>query len=122
MTDHDIDVSPGLIFEELNNFNSDYFDSQLQIEANLEKKYIRMRKSDLLDVKVKFFELNNNLESAEDSEDEAPMRLRMRFIKKRGDLAEWYDLFNQMKDTVLEDILLAPEAHHAETLATAESD
>ena len=27
MTDHDIDVSPGLIFEELNNFNSDYFDS-----------------------------------------------------------------------------------------------
>lgn len=37
MTDHDIDVSPGLIFEELNNFNSDYFDSQLKIEANLEK-------------------------------------------------------------------------------------
>ena len=27
MTDHDIDVSPGLIFEELNNFNSDYFNS-----------------------------------------------------------------------------------------------
>ena len=27
MTDHDIDVTPGVIFEELNNFNSDYFDS-----------------------------------------------------------------------------------------------
>jgi len=43
----------------------------------------------------------------------------MRFIKKRGDLAEWYELFGQMKDTVLEDILLAPEAHH---LSTEDSD
>lgn len=51
-----------------------------------------------------------------------PSRLRMRFVKKRGDLSQWYDLFNQMKDTVLEDILLAPEAHHAENLATCESD
>jgi hypothetical protein len=58
MTDHDIDVSPGLIFEELNNFNSDYFDSKLKIEANIEKKYIRILMEDL-DVKVKFFELNN---------------------------------------------------------------
>ena len=80
-----------------------------------------MKKDDQLDIKVKFFELNNNLE-LEDDEDEAPTRLRMRFLKKRGDLSEWYDLFNQIKDTVLEDILLAPEAHHAESLATCESD
>ena len=58
MTDHDIDVSPGHIFEELNNFNSDYFDSKLKIEANMDKKYIRMTMEDL-DVKVKFFALDN---------------------------------------------------------------
>lgn len=120
MTDHDIDVTPGLIFEELNNFNSDYFDSKLKIEANLDKKYIRMQMENL-DVKVKFFELNNK-ESDDEDEEEISSRLRMRFVKKRGDLSAWYDLFNQMKDTVLEDLLLAPEAHHTESLATCESD
>lgn len=59
MTDHDIDVSPGLIFEELNNFNSDYFESKLKIESNMDKKYIRMSMEGL-DVKVKFFQLENN--------------------------------------------------------------
>lgn len=59
MTDHDIDVTPGLIFEELNNFNSDYFDSQLKIESNLDKKHIRMSMEGL-DVKVKFFQLESN--------------------------------------------------------------
>jgi len=54
MTDHDIDVSPGLIFEELNNFNCDYFDSQMKVEANLDKKFIRLS-MDKLDVKIKFF-------------------------------------------------------------------
>lgn len=54
MQDHDIDVSPGMIFEELNNFNSDYFDSKLKVEANLNKKYIRLSMENL-DVKVKFF-------------------------------------------------------------------
>jgi hypothetical protein len=68
---------------------------------------------DKLDVKIKFFQLE-----AQDEEDETS-RLRMRFIKKRGDIAQWYELFGQMKDTVLEDILLAPEAHH---LATQDSD
>ena len=32
MTDHDIDISPGNIVELLNEFNSDYFESQLSIE------------------------------------------------------------------------------------------
>jgi len=119
MTDHDIDVSPATIFEELNNFNSDYFDSKLKIESNLEKKHIRMTMDDL-DVKVKFFQLTS--EDSEDEDSEQPIsRLRMRFVKKRGDIAEWYDLFNQMKQTVLDDILLATEAHHSE-LATCESD
>jgi len=29
MTDYDIDYDPGVIFEELNNFNSNYFDGKL---------------------------------------------------------------------------------------------
>ena len=90
MTDHDIDVSPGFIFEELNNFNSDYFNSKLKIETNIEKKYIRMTMDDL-DVKVNFFELNNK---ELDEDEEVSSRLRMKFVKKRGDLSTWYDLFN----------------------------
>jgi hypothetical protein len=119
MTDHDIDVSPGIVFEELNNFNCEYFNSKLTIESNIEKKYIRMTMEDL-DVKVKFFELNNK--ESDDEDDEVSSRLRMKFVKKRGDLSNWYELFNLMKDTVLEDILLAPEAHHAESLGTCDSD
>ena len=46
----------------------------------------------------------------------------MRILKKKGDLAAWYELFDKMKDLVLEPYLLAPEAHHAESLATCESD
>lgn len=37
MTDHDIDVTPGALLEDLNMFNIDYFDSKFQIEANIEK-------------------------------------------------------------------------------------
>jgi len=29
MTDYDIDYDPGIIFEELNNFNANYFDQKL---------------------------------------------------------------------------------------------
>jgi hypothetical protein len=37
MTDYDIDYNPGVIYEELNNFNATFFDSKLKIEQNLEK-------------------------------------------------------------------------------------
>jgi serine/threonine protein kinase len=37
MTDFDIQTSPGDVWEELNNFNCDYFDSQLTLENNMEK-------------------------------------------------------------------------------------
>ena len=32
MTDHDIDVSPGDVWEQLQEFNCDYFDNQLKLE------------------------------------------------------------------------------------------
>jgi len=58
MTDHDIDVAPGQILEELNSFNCDFFDQQLDIAANLEKQHIKLSmKNQNLEVKIKFFEL-----------------------------------------------------------------
>lgn len=58
MTDHDIDVAPGDIVEELNNFNCDYFEQKLEITPNLEKQHILLSMpSDNLLVKIKFFEL-----------------------------------------------------------------
>lgn len=46
----------------------------------------------------------------------------MRLVKKRGDLAKWYEIFKNMQDTVFEETLLAPRAHHAEVLTTASDD
>ena len=40
MTDHDIDISPGNIVELLNEFNCEYFESQLSIEQNFDKKFV----------------------------------------------------------------------------------
>ena len=42
MTDHDIDVSPGEVWEQLQEFNCEYFDNQLKLEQNLEKKYFSL--------------------------------------------------------------------------------
>lgn len=128
MADHDIDVDPSVIWEDLNMFNVDFFDEKLKIDANLEKKHITIQMNneetnevDFL-VKAKFFNLSNEdteTEGSEEVSEDAPKRLRLKFIKKRGDLQKWYDVFNQMKETVLEDVLLAPEVHHEEVL-TAE--
>lgn len=60
MTDHDIDVTPGALLEDLNMFNTDYFDSRFQIETNVEKKYITMKldeEDNNLQVKIKLFDL-----------------------------------------------------------------
>jgi len=37
MTDFDIQSTPGVVWEELNNFNDDYFESQLTLENNMDK-------------------------------------------------------------------------------------
>jgi hypothetical protein len=124
MADHDIDVDPSVVWEDLNMFNVDFFDEKLQINANLEKKHITIQMNnednevDFL-VKAKFFNLtteDTETEGSDEADEDAPKRLRLRFTKKQGDLQKWYDVFNQMKETVLEDILLAPEVHHTEIL------
>ena len=40
MTDFYIDIVPGMIWEEMNNFNLDYYDSSLELVKDDEKKSI----------------------------------------------------------------------------------
>jgi len=46
----------------------------------------------------------------------------MRLVMKKGDRSKWYEAFQNMQDTVFEDVLLAPRAHQAEVLTTASDD
>ena len=46
MTDFDIDVVPGMVWDELNNFNSDYYDGKLKIENNAAKKCMLISQED----------------------------------------------------------------------------
>ncbi len=88
MTDHDIDVSPGTIWEDLNEFNVEYFDNRMKLEQNFEKKYFKISfddpESQKIEVKITFLNL---MGSEEDEDEDAPRRLRMRLVKKRGDLS-----------------------------------
>jgi len=132
MTDFDIQTTPGDVWEELNNFNADYFDSQLTLENNMEKKYIRLtlpaneeEKTSELMLKIKFFDLQPPEEGDDEQEEddfEEPRRLRVRFIKKRGDLRKWYEIFGEMQETVFDDLLLAPRLHQEGEYLTAASD
>lgn len=94
MADHDIDVDPSVVWEDLNMFNVDFFDEKLQINANIEKKHITIQMNnddnevDFL-VKAKFFNLateDTETEGSEEADEDAPKRLRLRFTKKQGDL------------------------------------
>lgn len=46
MTDFDIDVVPGVVWDELNNFNSDMYDNKLTIESMPEKRCIMLTQED----------------------------------------------------------------------------
>ncbi len=115
-TDFDIDCEPGVIWDELNSFNTDIFDGKFRIESNLEKKWMKLSLEDKEEapmvVKVKFFDLG-------EGEDDR-RRLRIRFIKKRGDLMRWYEIFKQIQETQLEEVLLAPRIHHDMEVEAAE--
>jgi len=91
MVDHDIEVMPGTIWEELNMFNEDLFEGKLTLDYNQDKQYMTIQMSDPetkeLDflVKAKFFALNDTEEDQKQYEGEPP-RLRLRLVKKKGDL------------------------------------
>jgi len=109
MKDHDIDVVPGVIWDDINTFNVEHCDSMMQIEK-VEGKCLKITlpgetgedgTSNDLVVKVKFYKLAS-------SDPEQASRTRVRFVRKRGDLEKWYSLFRDMKDAIMEDVLLAP--------------
>lgn len=94
-------------------FNIDLFEEKLKLDMNMDKKYFTIQmndpETDELDfkIKVKFF----GLQDKENYESDEPQRLRMKFIKKQGDLQKWYDVLQEMKDNVLDDILMTPETN-----------
>jgi hypothetical protein len=112
MTDFDIDVAPGVVFDDLVSFNEEQAEGKMNIEV-VENKHILITQKDEegeadgnatndLVVKVKFFELEKNDEGV-------PSRMRVRFIRKRGDMNQWYTTFQEMKDSGMSEILLAPK-------------
>lgn len=123
LVDHDIEVMPGTIWEELNMFNEDLFEGKLTLDYNSDKQYMTIEmvdpESGELDfkVKAKFFALNNTDED-ESYEGEA-QRFRLRLVKKKGDLQKWYDVFNEMLETGFDQLLLAPLSHHNEKMTLA---
>ena len=117
MTDFDIDVAPGVVFDDLVQYNEEQADGKMKIEV-VEKKHILITQKDDgaeaegnaandLVVKVKFFQLETN-------EEGTPTRSRVRFIRKRGDMGQWYNTFQEMKDYCMNEILLAPKVVAAE--------
>ena len=87
MVDFDVDVSPALIWEELNSFNVDGYESKLKLTANSEKKclFIESDGDEPFLVKAKFFALDP--EACEGQEG----RLRLKFVKKKGSIVAWYE-------------------------------
>lgn len=111
LTDFDIDVVPGVLWDDINTYKAEH-KNDLQVEK-VDGKYFKLtlaanpeeNTSDLV-VKVKFFKQSG-------AEEES--RTRVKFIRKRGDMSQWYTMFNEMKDVALSDILLAPETAAIET-------
>merc|ERR1711964_128160 len=90
----------------------EHFDNQFNIEVNKEKQWIKLIKEDkevpdnTLIVKCKFFRIPTD----EEPEEGEPVMLRMRLIKKRGNLMEWYEILDDIKEKgQLQDFLLTTE-------------
>lgn len=105
MNDFDISVGPESVWDELNNFNTDGFDEQFNIEKKDGKHILMTLKGDDgsqdLKVKVKFFQVPD---AEEDS------KIRVRFVRKTGEIDKWYSILREMKESsYLKDILMPPE-------------
>jgi len=49
-------------------------------------------------------------QTAEDEEDGVQPKIRVRFMKKHGNIQYWYSMMKDMKDAVMSDVLLAPQS------------
>ena len=122
MVDHDLEIMPGQFWDELNEFNEELFEGQLSLNYNKDKKNITIEMQDPETdtkhflVKAKFFALNN------ESEEDSTPRLRLRLVKKRGDIQKWYEVLNEMLSMGFDEILLAPLSHQNEKLTIEDYD
>lgn len=104
MTDFDITVDPGVIWDDLNTFNEESFDGKFEI-THVENKHILLslkaeeQGQQDLKIKVKFFQIPN-----EDG------RFRIKFVRKSGELDRWYSIFSEMKESNLSDVLARTQA------------
>jgi len=57
-----------------------------------------------------------------DIDNEESQRIRIKFIKKQGNLQKWYECFEEMKDNVLNDILMTPESNENKELTVIDCD
>jgi len=123
----DIEVAPGVVYEDLCAWNSEVYKDAMKIEVVEKKGEDGMNKprnilltvkdpesvasvetedgvaagaADEIVVKVKFFK----------AADDKDGRTRVRFHRKRGDMIEWAKIFGEMKKTHLNDILLLRES------------
>lgn len=99
MTDFDIEVVPGVILEDLQDYNESVLNGKMTVEK-IGDKCIKLTIPDEEEggenhtiVKVKFFKIDD-------------ARTRVRFIRKTGDMQNWYNTFNQMKEVQFEGTLL----------------
>lgn len=100
MTDFDIEVAPGLIFDDLMQCNEEMFDGKWVVE-HVENKCIKLTlpvaegdESGISTiVKVKFYKINDE-------------KTRVRFVRKQGDIMEWSTTFMSMKESYLDSVLL----------------
>jgi len=104
MTDFDITVDPGVIWDDLNAFNEDNYEGKFEI-SHVENKHILLTlkaeeqgQADLK-VKVKFFQIPNE-----------ECRYRIKFVRKTGELDRWYSIFSEMKENQLSDVLARTNA------------
>lgn len=115
MTDHDIDVDPVIIFEDLGRFNVENLNDKMKIEyiedKGEDKNYVKLtikddgslpgvtkpdeeadqaqgpgdEENEDIIIKVKFFQISDT-------------RTRVRFVLKQGNIMTWYQIFKQMKE------------------------
>ena len=104
MTDYDIDYDPGVIYEELENFNNNFNENKgsLKIEKDLDKKWLKIHQDateekSALKIKIKFFDVTPE---ATEEDEEVAKRYRVRFVKQKGNLKDWYEILDSMKKTV----------------------
>ena len=104
MTDFDITVDPGVIWDDLNTFNEESYDGKFEI-THVENKHILLllkaeeQGQQDLKIKVKFFQIPNE-----------HGRYRIKFVRKSGELDRWYSIFCEMKDGNLSDVLARTQA------------